>query len=231
MNRREPRAASKNSGKNAGTARETLTPVTPTALYDTGLHHARSGRHLDAQLCCQQALQLDPDHADTLHLMGQLFLHAGQYDHAVEWISRAIRQDPRVEYLSSLGITLQKQGRLEEALKVFEKAIQLGPDNAEVWRRMGDLLVQQERHDQALVSFEHALKLNPNHAPTLRGRAQTLFKLKRMEESLAEGKQAYLIDPDDADTCNNIAAALLSLGRDEEALEWLDKALALHRSM
>ena len=95
MNRRDRRAASKSSGKNPGAARKASTPGTPAVLCEAGLHHFRAQRHLDAQLCCQQALELDPDHADTLHLMGLLSLHAKQYDHAVEWISRAIRQCAR----------------------------------------------------------------------------------------------------------------------------------------
>jgi tetratricopeptide (TPR) repeat protein len=255
MNRRERRAASKNSG----TVRKASTPGTSAALCEAGLHHFRAGRHLDAQLCCQQALELNPDHADTLHLMGLLSLRAGQYDHAVEWISRAIRQDPRSNYLASLGATLQQQGRYEEALKVFDKAIQLSPDDAELWRQIGDILLQQERYDQALLGYQHALKLNPDHpdalyksgvildrfgryeealahldrgdkalpnrALTLQARARTLFNLKRLEESWAEAKRVYRLDPDNADTCNNIGAALRLLGRHKEALKWFDKAL------
>ena len=52
-----------------------------------------------------------------LHLMGLLSLQAKQYDLAVEWIARAIRQDPKPEYLASLGTALQQQGRHEEALQ------------------------------------------------------------------------------------------------------------------
>ena len=47
-----------------------------------------AGRDLDAQLCAQQALAVDPAHADALHLMGLLGVRAGQYDHAVEWFGR-----------------------------------------------------------------------------------------------------------------------------------------------
>ena len=94
----------------------------PARLYEAGLRHLRAGAHLDAQLCCEQALAMDPHHADTMHLMGLITLHANRHDLAVEWISRAIRQEPKPEYLTSLGHTLLKQGRGEEALKTFDKA-------------------------------------------------------------------------------------------------------------
>jgi tetratricopeptide (TPR) repeat protein len=257
MNRRERRAASKNSG----TAQKASTPGTPAALYEAGLNHFRTGRHLDAQLCCQQALQFDPDHADTLHLMGLLSLHAKQYDHAVEWIARAIRQDPRVEYLSSLGTTLQQQGRFEEAVKALDKAIELKPEDARPWMNLGYVLVDLQRLADALVVFQHVLKLDPhhwdaayrcgfllnkmerpaealsyfdlndrlkpNHVVILQSRAIVLKKLNRVAEALAESRRAYALEPENADSCNNIGGILQSLRRDEEALLWFDKALAL----
>src|SRR5579871_5397928 len=81
------------------------------AAYQAGLRHMRAGQYLDAQICCNQALAIDPGHAETLHLMGLLSLQSEQFDHAVEWISQALRQEPRAEYLYSLGMALRQQGR------------------------------------------------------------------------------------------------------------------------
>src|ERR1700760_4382966 len=99
MNRRERRAAAQISRRQSSTA----VPGTPAALCAAALEHIRAQRFLDAQMCCQQALALDANDAPTLHMMGLLSLHIEQYDHAVEWTSRAIRQDPQAEYLWSLG--------------------------------------------------------------------------------------------------------------------------------
>jgi tetratricopeptide (TPR) repeat protein/ADP-heptose:LPS heptosyltransferase len=218
MNRRERRVASKNSGKNPGTARKALTPGTPAALCEAGLHHFRAGRHLDAQLCCRQALEINPDHADTLHLMGLLSLHARQYDHAVEWISRAIRLDPRPDYLVSLGSTLLQQGRYEEALKVFEKAIQLSPDNAELWRQRGDILVQLQRHDQALPSYQHVLTLNPDHPEALYKSGVLLGQFERYGEAIAYLDRSDRALPNHAPTLEARAKVLYNLKRPEECL-------------
>src|SRR5450631_3480465 len=100
MNRRERRAAARNPHTVSNGA------GSPAAHHEAGLRYLQSGRPLDAQRCCQQALAADPDHADSLHLMGLLSLHAKQYDHALEWIARAIGQDPKPEYLASRGAVL-----------------------------------------------------------------------------------------------------------------------------
>ena len=81
MDRREGRAAAPTTPASPG-----ITPAELSAagLAATGLGHLRAERYLEAQVCCQQALALDPGHADSLHLMGLLSIQSQQYDHAIE---------------------------------------------------------------------------------------------------------------------------------------------------
>ena len=223
MSRRERRAAAKKAGVGPLTPRAETVP----ALYKAGLGHMHAGRTLDAQLCCQQALSLDPNHADTLHLMGLLSLHARQYDHAVEWISRAISQQPRTDYLTSLGTTLANQGRHDEALKVFDKAVQLKPDDADLWRNLGNVLVDVERPTDAILSFQHALKLNPRHWDAANKAGRLLCQSERFEEALACFNLCDELRPNEFQTLFWRALALHGLKRLEEALADNRRAHAL----
>ena len=137
---------------------------TAAALYLIALGRLRAGHDRDAELSCRQALALDSDHADTLHLMGLLSLRAEQYDHAVDWISRAIRREPKPVYLTSLGTCLSKQGRPDEALQVFDKAVQLKPGDANLWRDLGNALGELGRTDEAILSFRHNTGKQPINA-------------------------------------------------------------------
>jgi tetratricopeptide (TPR) repeat protein len=227
MNRRErraavrrPRKASIGAGSATNSSRTANEPSVsePAALYQAGLAHLQAGRYLDAQLCCQQALAADADHADTLHLMGLLSVHAKQHDHAVEWITRAIRQYPKPEYLASLGTTLQQQQRFEEALKVLDKAVQLKPDDAELWKHLGDILVQLARFDQALLSFQHALKLDPRHPDALYKSGALLNQFGRHQEAIAELDLSDQVLPNHAPTLQARARTLYNLGRFDESV-------------
>jgi tetratricopeptide (TPR) repeat protein len=214
MSRRERRA----DGKKSQRIPSRPAVATPSALYEAGLRHMRAEQHLDAQICCQQALAGDPNHAGTLHLMGLLSLNAKQYDHAVEWITGAIRQDPRPEYLASLGTTLQQQGRHEEALKVVDKAVQLRPDDTKLWRHLGDILVQLARFDQALLTFQHVLKLNPRHQDALYKSGALLCQLGRYEEAIDRLNLSDELLPNHAPTLQSRAWTLYNLKRLEESL-------------
>jgi tetratricopeptide (TPR) repeat protein len=222
MNHRERQAASESAPTELYGAEPSL-----AALYEACVSHMRAGRHLDAQVYCQQALALDGDHADTLHLMGLLAFQSRQYDQAVEWISRAIRRDPRPAYLSSLGTTLLHQGRREEALKVFDKAVQLKPDEADPWRDFGNALVEAGRPAEALLSFQHVLKLNPQHWEAANQCSILLYNLGRIEESFSYLSLCDMLRPNHVPTLQMRAAALNGLKRFEEALELCQQAHAL----
>jgi tetratricopeptide (TPR) repeat protein len=214
MNRRERRAAAQkprtvSSGADAPTA---------AALYAAGLRHLHAGQILDAQLCCRQALATDPNHADALHLMGLVCLHAKQYDHALEWIARAIAQDAKPEYLASLGGTLQQLGRPDDALKAFDKAVQLRPDDAGLWKQLGDVLLKLERHDHALLSFQHVLKLNPRHQDAAYKSGVLLNHVGRYEEALTYLNRCDEALPNHGPTLAARARTLFTLKKFEPAL-------------
>ena len=199
----------------------------PAALYQSGLAHLQAGRPLDAQICCQQALAADSGHADSLHLMGLLSRQAQQYDLAVEWMARAIRQQPKAEYLSSLGTTLQQQGRLNEALKALDKAVQLKPEDAGLWINLGSVLADLGRSDQALLAFQHVLKLDPLHWDAAYRCGFLLHELGRGAEALCYLELSDRLQPDHAVILEMRGIVLHRLKRSEEALADNRRAHAL----
>ena len=224
MNRRERRAGglkSRTKPTGAGT-------TTPAALHQAGAGHRREGRNLDAQLCCQQALAIDPDHADTLHLMGLLSLDAKQYDHALEWISRAVERAPdNAELWKDRGNVLVELKRPADAVQNFEQALRLNPQHWDAAYRCGFLLHELGRHTEAIIYLDQVDKLQPNQPVILEMRAAVLHRLKRFDEALADNQRAHALNPRNAATCNNIGAALQVLGRDADALPWFERAVTL----
>jgi tetratricopeptide (TPR) repeat protein len=193
MNRHQRRTAAKSAKITPGPR-----AITPAALCELGFNFLKAGQVAEAEACSRQALTQQPDHADALHLMGIVAFHKQQYDHAVEWIAGAIRQAPKPEYLLSLGNALQQAGRLEEALKAYDRGVMLKPEDAELWKSMGNVLIKLERPDEAVLSFQHALKFNPRHLEAAHLCAQLLFDLKRYDEAVAYFSQCDEIEPNRA---------------------------------
>jgi tetratricopeptide (TPR) repeat protein len=209
MNRRERRAQKSKTDARA---------LSAAAQCEAGHRALEAGQALEAQICCQKLLAADPDHAPALHLMGLIAFDAGHLDHALAWISRAIAHEPKPEFLASLGATLSRQGRHDEALKAFDKAVQLEPDNAERWKQLGDALMDLKRFDHALLSFQHALKLDPRNANAAYKSGLLLHDAGRHEEAVACLNICDELLPNRAPALQARARALLALRKFELAL-------------
>lgn len=220
MNRRERRAAASKSGSSTGARR------TPGALFELATRHFESGRLAEAEQCCHEALAIDAGHGDSFHLLGVLASLSHQNDRAVEWFARALRTGPRLDYLKNLGAALHRLGRLDEALKAYDKALTFAPEDAEIWTNIGNALTQAGRYDEAALSFEHALKLNPRSPDAAIGRGLALFKLTRYEEALACFDLVNEIRPDDANVAHMRSTCMVNMRRFDAALPEVRKALA-----
>jgi tetratricopeptide (TPR) repeat protein len=188
--------------------------------------HFRAGRHLDAQICCRQALAANSDDPDALHLMGLLSLHAKQYDHAAAWISRAIEQNSTAEYLATLATALQHQGKLTEALTALDEAVRLKTDDAGLWKARGKLCTELKLASEALQSFQHALKLAPNDCDIATQCGLQLYRMGRLKEACFHFDRCVELQPS-VETLYRRGRVLIDLGKPVQALADHERAHAL----
>ena len=215
MNLSERPAAATSSGQ-----------ATPAALCQAGLAHLQSGRLADAELCCQQALTLDEQHPDALHLLGVLCFHAQQPDAAVEWIGRAVQQAPKTEYLLSLATVLERQGRLEDAREHYSRASSLKPDDAVLQNHLGNLLWQLGQNDEAVLHYQQALKLDPQYWEPAQNCGMLLLELGRHADALKCFDIAEKLNPSAA-LYQMRAVCLSAVNRFEDAQVDYEKSIAL----
>jgi tetratricopeptide (TPR) repeat protein len=140
---------------------------------------------------------------------------------------RAHRADPEGDYLAGLGSLLEQQGLHEEALKAYDKAVQIRPDDPELWARLANVLVLLQRPDHAILGFERALKLNPRYWYAAYNYAVLLLQSERFEETLISFNLCDELQPDHATTLTGRGRALYKLNRFEEALSDGRRAQAL----
>jgi len=192
--------------------------LAPAAVHDAVVAELRAGNLRKAQSLCLLALEKGPQTPELLHLMAVMCLGAGQFDHAVAWASRAIRMNPEPAYLTTLGAALRGEGRRDEALQVFDKAVQLKPDDAGLWSQLGDALVEAERRSDALLCFRQTLSLDPSRFDAAYKAGHILQGMGQFEEALLVLNRGVEIQPNHAPTLQVRAVVLKNLNRIEEAL-------------
>ena len=76
----------------------------------------------------------------------------------------------RPEWFIAAGISLQRAGRLEEAVAVLREGIAIWPTVPELRNSLGIFLGQLQRLDEAVVQYEESLRMRPAGAKP-RGRS------------------------------------------------------------
>src|SRR5687768_1772738 len=79
---------------------------------------------------------------------------------------REIAEDPTAAGYHHLGDQLCAEGRLEDAIANYKRAIRLEGDNPSYYTRLGDAYLFAEDSAQALSHYRRALELNPGHGET-----------------------------------------------------------------
>ena len=197
-------------------------------LFAEGLALHQAGRLVDAEKIYYQVLEMQPDHFDSLHLLGVTFHQRGNHAAAVRQMDSALKRNPNHSFiLNNRGVALKELRRFEEALASYDRALNLQPDFAEALSNRGATLYELKRFEEALSSQDRALALRPDYAEALMNRGIILHELKRLDEALTSYDRALTLRPDYVEALSNRGVILHELKRFEEALASYDRAIAL----
>jgi tetratricopeptide (TPR) repeat protein len=120
------------------------------------------GRGDDAMPYYDQALDIDPYHAEAHNNFGNLLRQRKQYKEALRHLGAAVKINPKyAEARQNLANTLADVGRTDEAIRQFREAIRLDPDLSQAHYNLGVTLASVGRYDEAIDSLRHALRLRP----------------------------------------------------------------------
>ncbi|WP_052420966.1 tetratricopeptide repeat protein [Paraburkholderia ferrariae] len=104
---------------------------------------------------CSHLLEVNPDHPEGLRLMGVIQMDLGRLDEAERFGRRAIEVSKAPLAYNSLGVTLMKQGRLDNAADMFRQATLLDPNNAMMYNNLAFCLTHSETVTPAEVFSAH----------------------------------------------------------------------------
>lgn len=197
------------------------------AALQTALAHHRAGRLPQAEAIYQQILQVEPQHADALHMLGLVAAQLGNAQVAINLFQRAIASkssDPAFHF--NLGLALQNTGNLEQAAASYRNAIALKPV-ANYHASLADVLTLLGQWEAAAASYRAALAGEPRNAQARYGLGYVLRQQGQLEEAIRSYQQALSIKPDIAEAHNDLGVIFKQQGRLGEAAASYRKALAL----
>lgn len=196
--------------------------------YDAALALLADGQLPAAQAAFESLLEVQPDLAETWHLLAGIALRLGQGAEARRLLSEAIQRAPaNAVYQLELGRLYLAADELAAALACCERAQALRADFVEALCLHGQVLLAMGQGEAALAACEQACALQPTHAEAQCGRAAALAALRRHEEALAAYAQALSLDRGLVIAWQGLADCQMALGQYEAAITSYDEALAL----
>ncbi len=125
-----------------------------------------------------------------------------------------------------VGLALQAQGRLKEALKEFRVAIVTEPTKPEIRNDTGGVLVDLKRPKEAMAQFREAVRLDPSFVMARHNLAVLLMAEGKTAEAMQQWREALILKPRFGPGHGNLAMALRREGDWHGAIQHYRAAIA-----
>lgn len=133
----------------------------------------------------------------------------------------------RAQDLHQQGVAHARQDRWRQALRAFNEAVRLAPDQPAFNYCKGVALCRFDRFDDAREAFMEELRVTPTHAPALAEIGTCLARTGRTRDGIPYLQEGVRLLPNMPLAQYSLGLALLTENRRNEAIDALDKSIML----
>lgn len=172
------------------------------------------------------AKSAQPSQQEIQSLIQQL--NNGQLALAEQQAKKLVAKYPRTFILHHvLALALDGQKKYSEAVKSYQRAIQLQPNTPDLYFNLGIVQTNCNQLKAAVQAYQQAIKLKPQFFEAY-GNLGTLFqRLGQLEAAVTHYQQGLKINPQDARGHFNLGTALRDQGNLNAAVKSYERAIAL----
>ncbi len=145
------------------------------AWGNLGVIYQQLGRHKEAENALRRAARIEPSNALIRANLAKLFLETGRPELAIKELEAVLRLGQSEEasaqasqlllgMYTSYGNELIKRRRWGTAVKVYEKALALAPDNPQILFNLGLSHLRDKEPKLAREYFDRAAQIEPDNA-------------------------------------------------------------------
>ncbi|MFB8793999.1 MAG: tetratricopeptide repeat protein [Microcoleus sp.] len=188
----------------------------------------QAGRLSEAESLYRQIIEVQPESANVLCLLGIAARQQGKIAEAIAFYEQAIAHKPDlVEAHLNKAHVLLDIGENQRAIACYEQVIKLAPNSALAHNNLGWLKQQLGETDAAIFYYQTALQLDPSLLETYHNLAN-LFKAKgQFNEAIASYRNALQINPNLTNTLIALGTVLQQQGQLIAALNCYQQAVNL----
>jgi len=167
------------------------------------------------------AVTWTPESADR-DPMGAIIdlLNAGGYGQAVPMLKGLLQANPRDhDALYNLGMVYSDQGRLDDAMDLLHRAVEVNPEHANSWVALGVAALRVNDPSAARPALENAVNLDSTNPFALRTLATLHTMVEEDQQAISLLRSTIAVAPDDMIALVTLAQALLRQSTEDNAAE------------
>ncbi len=191
----------------------------PDELIQIGVSLYRERKYDDALMHFAKAARLSPQNFRPHALMGVVYQAQRKMKSASESYAAAIQLNPKDKqlYLSKSKVDFYRSA-MEEVIVACQKALELDPNLAEAWVRLGHALSSDEkRRSEAIAAYRSALKLDPGNLEIYEPLGEILEENKDLKGAEEIYRKGIAADPEKMEGRFVLGRILVEQGRLVEA--------------
>jgi protein O-GlcNAc transferase len=186
----------------------------------------------------EAALRLKPGDEAIESNLAVAYARTGQpakalphFDAAYKASQQAGHQPVDPDFCQAYARALAATGNHDEAIRMFQAAVERGAANAEVFDAIGSLFAQQSNWAQARPEFERALSIDNAYIPARIHLGIVEREQHDIDSSLATLETAVTAQPANALAQSEYGRTLEAAGKDEVATPYLEQAVKLEPNL
>lgn len=154
------------------------------------------------------------------------FIQTGYWLDNHAFASHTVDVNPNVSFAQNdLGGILLREGRVEEAIPHFKKAVALEPGFSQAQNNLGLALVQSGNLGEAELHFRQAVEANSGYFKAYESLGAIYLRTNRLNAAIAALQTAVAIQPSEAKAWNDLGVAFMQSDRPTDGLEAFQRAV------
>ncbi len=195
--------------------------------------YSRMKKFAEAAKDYTKALQLDPKNLLILDKRADAYSQSGNKEAMIADYTTLFNLRPELRWknpdrLSNLGVAYKDLGKYDEALKWFNKCIELFPEEVSGYLYRASYYENFRQYQKAIDDYNQALKLNPEHVGALIKRGRCFQLSNDFQNDLPDFEKVLVIQPDNAAAYKYMGTHYAHTGDGEKAAADFQKAINLN---
>ena len=181
-------------------------PGNPWGHFMLGLSASKAGEPEKAMKAFDEALRLDPKHVKSLINSARLLIDQKQPEKALPRLDQAAMLEPDSNEVQRLfARAYQAEGKTDEAIEAYKRAIELNDKDAWSHNNLGLLLFEQGRATEAVPFLTQAVELRKDVAVFSNNLGMALEHTGKFQDAAASYRVALDAEPSNDKAKRNLA--------------------------